>query len=98
MPVKRGAMSIEQTQEVRLLAALCRELARLGLDVGMSDAKPALSVRLSRTDPRLWVLVDVRDGFFEWCRGGDRRHAVTDTAGAAKLIADDVRRSSSSEI
>jgi hypothetical protein len=80
-------MSIEQTAEVRLLAGLCRELARRGLDVGMSDAKPALSVRRNRTEPRLWVSVDVRDGFFEWCR---RRHPVTDPAGAAKLIAADV--------
>ena len=80
-------MSIEQTAEVRLLAALCRELARQGFDVGMSDAKPALSVRLNPTEPRLWISVDVRDGFFEWCR---RRHAVTDLAGAAKLIAADV--------
>jgi hypothetical protein len=87
-----GAMSIEQTEQLHLLAGLCRELARLGLDVGMSDAKPALSVRLGRGDPRLWVSVNVRDGFFEWRRPGGGRHAVADSAGAAQVIAVDVRR------
>jgi hypothetical protein len=83
-------MSIKQTEEVRLLATLCRELASLGLDVGMSDAKPALSVRLSRANPRLWVAIDVADGFFEWRRPDVRCHPVTDPAGAAKLTAGDV--------
>jgi hypothetical protein len=76
---------------MRLLAALCRELALLGLDVGMSDAKPAVSVRLRRPDPRLWVSVDVRDGSFEWCRFDGGRHAVDDPAGAARRIASAVR-------
>jgi hypothetical protein len=85
-------MGIEQTEQLRLLAGLCRELARLGLDVGMSDAKPALSVRLSRGDPRLWVSVNVRDGLFEWRRPGGGRHTVADPVGAAQLIALAVRR------
>lgn len=84
-------MSIEQTEEVRLLAALCRELAKHGFDVGMSDAKPALFVRHRRAAPRLWILVDACAGFFEW--GCGRRHAVTDPAGTAAQIASDVRRS-----
>lgn len=86
-------MSIDQTEEIRLLAALCRELATLGLDVGMSDAAPALSVRWSRTDPRLWV--SVRDGRFAWQTEGasrPRHHPAADATGAAKLIAGDVRR------
>jgi hypothetical protein len=78
-------MSIEQTEEVRLLATLCRELAKQGLDVGMSDAKPALSVRLCHAAPRLWILVDACAGVFEW--GCGRRHAVTDPAGTAERIA-----------
>jgi hypothetical protein len=90
-------MSIQQTEGVRLLAALCRELAWLGLDVGMSDAKPALSVRRRRTERRLWISIDVDDGFFEW-RDGRRRHAVSDPAGAAKLIAVDVRHAISSQM
>jgi hypothetical protein len=84
-------MSIEQIEEVRLLAALCRELAKRGLDVGMSDAKPALSVRQRHAAPRLWILVDAYAGFFEW--GCGRRHAVTDPAGTAAEIALDVQRS-----
>ena len=82
-------MNIEQTAELRLLATLCRELATLGLDVGMSDAKPALSVRLSRANPRLWVAVDVAGGSYVWHGAGRRRHPLTDPAGAAKLIAND---------
>jgi hypothetical protein len=84
-----GAMTIEQTAGLRLLATLCRELATLGLDVGMSDAKPALSVRLGRADPRLWVSVDLAGGCYVWQGAGRRRHPVTDPAGAAKLIAGD---------
>jgi hypothetical protein len=91
-----GAMSIQQTEGVRLLAVLCRELAHLGLDVGMSDAKPAVSVRRRRTERRLWISVDVDDDFFEWRDG--RRHVVSDPAGAAKLIAVDVRHAISSEM
>jgi hypothetical protein len=90
-------MSIQQTEGVRLLAALCKELAQLGLDVGMSDAKPALAVRRCRTELRLWISVDVDDGFFEW-RDGRRRHAVSDPSGAAKLIAVDVQHANSSEM
>jgi hypothetical protein len=84
-------MSINQNEEVRLLAALCRELAKSGLIVGMSDAKPAVSVRLGGEDPRLWVSVDMTGEFFEWCRGVDERHAVADPEGAAQVIADRVR-------
>jgi hypothetical protein len=75
-----------------LLAALCRELALLGLDVGMSDAKPAVSVRQGRRNPRLWISIDVRDGFFQWRRRGGGRHAADDPAGAARRIATDARR------
>lgn len=85
-------MNIDQTEEVRLLTTLCRQLAVLGLDVGMSDAAPALCVRLRRTDPRLWVTVDVGDGCYAWRSEAPRRHPALDPAGAAELIAADVRR------
>jgi hypothetical protein len=87
----RGVIGMEHGDQVRLLAALCRELAILGLDVGMSDARPAVSVRRSRGDPRLWISVDIQDGCFSWREG---HHAVDDAAGAAGRIATDVRRSS----
>lgn len=87
-------MSIDQTEEIRLLTSLCRELATLGMDVGMSDAAPALSVRWGRRDPRLWVSVSVRDECFRWQASRlDRRHPAADAPGAAKLIAEDLRRS-----
>lgn len=82
-------MTIAQTEELRLLATLCRELAREGLDVGMSDAKPALSVRLRPAEPRLWVLVDAAAGHYEW--GDGDRHPVTDPAGTAERIAEHAR-------
>jgi hypothetical protein len=83
----QGAMVID---EVRFLAALCRELAQRGLDVGMSDAKPALSVRPSRGNALVWISVDRRGGVFEWCR--TRRHSLADPAGAADVIAAEICR------
>lgn len=82
-------MTIEQTDKVRLLATLCRELAARGLDVGMSDAKPALSVRPGRTESRLWVGVDLEHGAYEW--GDGRRHTADDPAGAAERISSEMR-------
>lgn len=93
---RAGGGRIEQTEGVRLLAALCRELAGHGLDLGMSDAKPALWVRLGRRDPRLWVLVDVGAGRFEWGHGS--RHPAADPAGTADRIAREIRRAASSEM
>jgi hypothetical protein len=58
----------------------------------MSDAAPALSVRLGGTDPRLWVTVDVGDGCYAWRGDAPRRHPAHDPAGAAELIAADLRR------
>ena len=80
--------SIDHNEEIGLLAILCRELAGLGLNVGMSDAKPALSVRQGRRDSRLWVSVSPTGEFFEWCRDSGDRHAAADPAGAALRIAD----------
>lgn len=84
-------MSIDQNEKIRLLAVLCRELAKLGLNVGMSDAKPALSVRLGRLNRRLWISVNATGESFEWCRGARHRHAVADPVGAAQQIAAHVR-------
>jgi hypothetical protein len=87
-------MTIDQNEELRLLAALCRELAELGLTVGMSDAKPALSVRHGRRGARLWVWVGSKGELFEWCRSADGRHPAADPAGAAQRIADRLTSSS----
>lgn len=64
------------------IVALCREAARLGLDVGMSDARPAVVIRTAAKPP-LWIAVDHTGEFFEWHQD---RHPVTDPAGAAALI------------
>lgn len=41
--------------ELAELAALCRELAALGLNVGLSDARPAVSVYAGAGMPPLWI-------------------------------------------
>jgi hypothetical protein len=84
------AVTIDQNEKLRVLAALCRELAELGLNVGMSDAKPAISARFGRLAPRLWISVNPTGEFFEWCRDTRDRHAVADPKGAARQIADHV--------
>jgi hypothetical protein len=62
----------------------------------MSDAKPALSVRPSRAESRLWVGVDLEHGAYEW--GDGRRHAADDPAGAAERIGIEVRHLNSPEM
>lgn len=65
------------------LTRLCRELAGLGLNVGLSDARPALRVTAG-PGVLLWITVDDSGEFFEWDQAG--RHPVEDPAGAAALI------------
>jgi hypothetical protein len=78
-----------RARELQLITALCRESARLGLNVGMSDARPAALIRTG-TAPPGWITVEATGAFFEWCAAGFR-HPVTDPAGAAALIAQRVR-------
>jgi hypothetical protein len=70
--------------ELERIVALCRASARLGLNVGLSDARPAVVVR-PRTGPPWWITVDDEGEFFEWPAAGFR-HPVADPAGAAALI------------
>jgi hypothetical protein len=70
--------------ELGLIAALCRESAKLGLNVGMSDARPAAVIRTATTPP-MWITVGVQGEFFEW-QGAAIRHSIADPAGAAALI------------
>lgn len=72
------------TSELTLIAALCRESAKLGLNVGMSDARPAAVFRTTARPPT-WIAVGVSGEFFEW-QGAEKRHPVADPAGAATLI------------
>lgn len=71
------------------LVELCRELAKLGVHVGVSDARPAVSVRGDLADRRVWVEVDA--GSFVWRRDDVARHSADDPAGAAARLADYVK-------
>jgi hypothetical protein len=72
------------TSELVSITALCRESAKLGLNVGMSDARPAAVFRTT-TRPPTWFTVGVSGDFFEW-HDTEKRHPVADPAGAAAFI------------
>ncbi|MCO5970243.1 hypothetical protein [Actinoallomurus soli] len=79
-------MSADHSEKMRLLVALCRELARLGLPSVMSDARPALSVG-GPADPRLWISVSPCGEFFEWCtNSGDRFPAASPERAAERIM------------
>ncbi|GAB3987685.1 hypothetical protein GCM10029978_107440 [Actinoallomurus acanthiterrae] len=68
------------------LVDLCRELAKLDVRVGVSDARPALSVRGDLTARKVWVEIDA--GSFVWRRDDLARHPADDPVGAAACLAD----------
>jgi hypothetical protein len=72
------------TSDLKLITALCRESAKLGMNVGMSDARPAAVIR-TNAQPPTWITVGVSDGFFEW-QGDGNRHPIADPAGAAARL------------
>jgi hypothetical protein len=76
--------AIHHDRELELIIDLCRPLAKIGLNVGMSDARPAAVIR-TRDEPSLWITVDPPGEFFEW-HEGQHRHPVTDPAGVAGLV------------
>ncbi|GAA4625959.1 hypothetical protein GCM10023196_032210 [Actinoallomurus vinaceus] len=69
-----------------VLVDLCRELIKLGVHVGLSDARPALSVRGGLALRKVWIEVDPSGESFVW-RRDDRAHHADDPAGAAARIA-----------
>ncbi|MEV5749566.1 hypothetical protein AB0L00_17255 [Actinoallomurus sp. NPDC052308] len=77
---------LNHAQKVDRLVYLCRELAKRGIRVEMSDARPAVTVRLTLTASR--VSVEVVDGAFVWRRDDYDRHTAEDVVGAAGRIAD----------
>jgi len=81
--------ALHHDRELELIIELCRPLARIGLNVGMSDARPAAVIRIGN-GPSLWITVDPSGEFFEWDQA-DRRYPATDAAGAAALIHEHVR-------
>jgi hypothetical protein len=80
---------LSRDAELGALAVLCRELAALGLSLGLSDARPAVVIR-TRGVPPLWVTVDASGEFFEWSEPA-KRHAVEDPAGAAARLCEHVK-------
>ncbi|GAA4616472.1 hypothetical protein GCM10023195_73300 [Actinoallomurus liliacearum] len=74
------------SRDMHRLVELCRELAKLDLHVGVSDARPALSARGDLTDRKVWVEIDA--GSFVWRRDDLARHPVDDPVGAAACLAD----------
>ncbi len=77
-----------RSRDLDRLTELCRELAKFGVQVGLSDARPALSVRRDLTDRRVWVEIDASGGSFVWRRDDLARHPADDPAGAAARLAE----------
>jgi hypothetical protein len=71
-------------QKIRALTDLCAALAGSGLYVGLSDARPALSVRAALTGSRIWI--GVEGDAFVWRGTDEARHAIGDPVGAAAEI------------
>jgi hypothetical protein len=88
-PKKGGGMSstVYRDPELALLTEFCRALAKLGLNVGLVDARPAVVIHCPEP---LWITVDPSGKFFEWHQA-QRQHPVTDSAGAAALISEYVK-------
>jgi hypothetical protein len=84
----RGAV-LSRDAELGALTVLCRELAKLGLNLGLSDARPAVVIRMKGIPP-LWITVDTSGEFFEWCEA-EKRHAIADPPGAASQLAEYVK-------
>lgn len=83
-----GVDEVKGDRGLGALVALCQELAKLGFRVGMSDARPALSVRGDLVDRRVWIEIAPSGESFVWRRDHQVRHAVGDPAGAATEIAE----------
>jgi hypothetical protein len=69
-------------RQLRQLGELARELAKRGVQVGMSDARPAVLVRADPLDAPLYITVT--GDAFAWL---DACHLANDPAGAADRIA-----------
>jgi hypothetical protein len=76
--------------KLELITELCRDLAKLGLSVGMSDATPAVMIRTNQK-PTLWVTVNDSAEFFQWGEP-ESQHPVSDPVGAAALISGHVKK------
>lgn len=87
---------LDRERELRLLADLCRELVKLGIAATLSDARPAVRVRVGGNWAGLSVLMDSDADMFTW--GEDQTHAISDRAGAAVAIAAYVKQLEAAEV
>jgi hypothetical protein len=78
---------IHRDQELESLRLLAVELVKLSLQVGLSDAGPALILR--GDTGRITMVVTADANQFQWRRGEDT-HDVSDPVGAAGAIASTV--------
>jgi hypothetical protein len=78
--------AIRYDEELRLLGELCRELVKLGLNVGFRDALPGLTVTTDIPGVPLYVFVSESGTDFDW-NNAEMRHPVQDAEGAALRIA-----------
>jgi hypothetical protein len=81
---------VDHSHELGLITVLCRELVKLGLGVGLSDARPAVVIRTGPGNPALLITVDTAGECFQWCEG-EEQHPVTDPAGAAAHVVEYVQ-------
>jgi hypothetical protein len=88
--------AIRYDEELRLLGELCRELVKLGLDVGFRDALPGLTVATDIPGVPLYIFVSESGRNFDW-NNAAMRHSVEDAEGAALRIAAFVRDHSIAE-
>ena len=82
---------LDHGRELRLLADLCRELAKLDVKFTLSDARPAVRVRVGGNWAGLSVLMDSEADLFTW--SDEQTHTISDRAGAAAAIATYVKAS-----
>lgn len=75
-------------QELETLVELCRHLVRLGVKPGLSDARPAVSLRSNLSQQKIWVEINASHRSFVWRRDDYQHHAVDDPAGAAERLAE----------
>jgi hypothetical protein len=63
---------------------------KLGVGVGLSDARPAVVIRTGPANPALFITVDASGEFFQWCEA-EERHPVADLVGAAARVVEYVQ-------
>jgi hypothetical protein len=74
-----------------ILVEVCRELIKIGVNVGLSDARPALFVRGGLASKKVWIEIDRSGESFVWRWDDQAHHSTGDPAGAAAKIAEYIK-------